>query len=85
MYRATSRRHFVSLIIGLAAAAGLPSIAQASALDQFKAFVAGTKSAKGEFTQRQVKTMDGATLQFRCGHVLLPASGQVHLAVPEAL
>lgn len=29
--------------------------AQASALDQFKAFVANTKSARGEFTQQQVR------------------------------
>jgi len=40
--------------------AGLPVLAHASALDQFKSFVAGTKSAKGEFSQRQVKAMDGA-------------------------
>ncbi|RJG07874.1 outer membrane lipoprotein chaperone LolA [Noviherbaspirillum cavernae] len=37
----------------------LPVLAQASALDQFKSFVATTKTAKGEFTQRQVK-MDEA-------------------------
>lgn len=36
----------------LLAAAGL---AQASALDQFKSFVANTKSARGEFTQQQVR------------------------------
>ncbi len=29
--------------------------AQAAALDQFKTFVASTKAAKGEFTQRQIK------------------------------
>jgi outer membrane lipoprotein carrier protein len=34
----------------------VPVLAQASALDQFKSFVATTKSAKGEFTQRLVKT-----------------------------
>jgi outer membrane lipoprotein carrier protein len=32
-----------------------PWLAHASALDQFKSFVASTKSAKGEFTQRLVK------------------------------
>ena len=37
----------------------LPALACATALDQFKTFVASTKSAKGEFTQRQVKTMEG--------------------------
>ena len=36
-----------------------PAIAGASALDQFKSFVGSTKSAKGEFTQRQLKMMDG--------------------------
>ena len=30
--------------------------AHATALDQFKSFVAGTKSARGEFTQTQVRT-----------------------------
>ncbi len=37
----------------------MPAYACASALDQFKSFVSATKSAKGEFTQRQVKMMDG--------------------------
>lgn len=40
-------------------ALSLPVAVHASALDQFKSFVATTKAAKGEFTQRQVKT-DGA-------------------------
>lgn len=43
----------------LALAAGLLAIstlASASALEQFKSFIATTKAAKGEFTQRQVKT-----------------------------
>jgi len=44
---------FVSLLIFL------PLIAQASALEQFKAFVAGTKSARGEFNQRMVKEEGG--------------------------
>jgi outer membrane lipoprotein carrier protein len=34
--------------------------ASAAALDQFKTFVAGTKSAKGEFTQTQVRKSAGA-------------------------
>lgn len=38
----------------------LPGIASASALEQFKSFVSSTQSAKGEFTQRLVKT-DGGT------------------------
>lgn len=36
-----------------------PLLASASALEQFKAFVAGTKSARGEFVQRQVKEEGG--------------------------
>lgn len=35
--------------------------AQAAALEQFKTFAAGTKAAKGEFTQKQVKVVDGAS------------------------
>lgn len=38
----------------------LPVFAQAAALEQFKSFVGTTKSAKGEFTQRQVKMADGS-------------------------
>lgn len=60
MNRALLRHHFISLLTGFAFMAGLPVLAHASALDQFKSFVAGTKSAKGEFSQRQVKAMDGA-------------------------
>lgn len=44
----------------VACAMALPGIAGASALEQFRSFVSSTKSAKGEFTQRQVKTADGA-------------------------
>lgn len=40
----------------LALAIALAPLAQASALDQFRAFVASTKAASGEFTQRQVRT-----------------------------
>lgn len=39
----------------------LPAFASASALDQFKNFVATTKAAKGEFTQRLVKMENGNT------------------------
>lgn len=46
------------LIAGLLA---IPAVASASALEQFKTFVSSTKSAKGEFTQRQVKTADGTS------------------------
>ena len=37
----------------------LAGAAGATALDQFKTFVASTKAAKGEFTQRQVKNTNG--------------------------
>ena len=46
-------KFFFSLLICL------PLLAQASALEQFKAFVAGSKSARGEFTQRMVKEEGG--------------------------
>ncbi len=37
----------------------LPLLAGAAALEQFKAFVANTKSARGEFVQRMVKEENG--------------------------
>lgn len=37
----------------------LAHVAHASGMDQFKTFVANTKSAKGEFSQQMVKTVDG--------------------------
>lgn len=43
----------------LSAALTLPALAQATALEQFQSFVATTKTARGDFTQRQVKS-DGA-------------------------
>ncbi|MES2160791.1 MAG: outer membrane lipoprotein chaperone LolA [Pseudomonadota bacterium] len=48
-------KHIVVLGAGLLAVA----LAQASALEQFKSFVASTKAAKGEFTQKQVKNTNG--------------------------
>jgi outer membrane lipoprotein carrier protein len=44
-----------ALSAGLLLAGGV----HASALEQFKSFVASTKAAKGEFTQRQVKNTNG--------------------------
>jgi len=55
-----SQRQFVAL--ALACAAALPLLANASALDQFKSFVATTKSAKGEFSQRVLKRDDGQSV-----------------------
>lgn len=43
------------LCAGAAAIAMLPGLASAAALEQFKTFVATTKSAQGEFSQRLVK------------------------------
>lgn len=61
-----ARSHFISYFCRAASllaavALVLPAFASASALDQFKSFVSTTKAAKGEFTQRQVKKMDGTS------------------------
>ena len=50
--------HFIKTTITLFVL--LPTLVCASALEQFKTFVASTKSASGEFTQRQVKMIDGS-------------------------
>ncbi|GJI98380.1 outer-membrane lipoprotein carrier protein [Duganella caerulea] len=50
-------KNIAVLTAGLLAA----TLAQASALEQFKTFVASTKAAKGEFTQKQVKNTNGET------------------------
>jgi outer membrane lipoprotein carrier protein len=54
----------------------LPAFSCAAALDQFKTFVAGTHSARGEFTQRQVKMIDGSAKISR------PSSGSFVFARP---
>ena len=48
-------RHAARLLAACAFA--LPALAHASALDQFKSFVSSTKAARGEFVQRQVKSV----------------------------
>jgi outer membrane lipoprotein carrier protein len=50
-FQAVSQKLLVALVAG---ALALPGISHASAIEQFKAFVAGTKSAKGEFSQHLV-------------------------------
>ena len=50
--------------------------ASASALEQFKTFVASTRAAKGEFTQRQIRKMDGSS------KVSAPATGSFVFARP---
>ncbi|HAT31648.1 MAG TPA: outer membrane lipoprotein carrier protein LolA [Janthinobacterium sp.] len=63
----------------LALACGLmfASAAGASALDQFKTFVAGTRAAKGEFTQHQVKKTEGGGAKTSA-----PSSGTFEFARP---
>ncbi|MDQ9170279.1 outer membrane lipoprotein chaperone LolA [Oxalobacteraceae bacterium R-40] len=53
MSRAASSRVAASLFF--AGVLAVPGIVNAAALEQFKSFVASTKSAKGEFVQRQIK------------------------------
>jgi outer membrane lipoprotein carrier protein len=54
----------------------LSGTASASALEQFKTFVAGTKAARGEFTQTQVRSKPGA------GKATPPATGTFVFARP---
>lgn len=54
----------------------LPLVTQATALDQFKTFVANTKSARGEFTQRMVKEENGKL------HTSASSSGSFQFARP---
>lgn len=66
------KRHHVSRLcpilrrfskIAAVALAAAPAIAGAAAMEQFKSFVGTTRAAKGEFTQRQVKSVDGVPKQ----------------------
>jgi outer membrane lipoprotein carrier protein len=64
--------------LGIVVAAGalaLSGSAYASALAQFKTFVSSTKSARGEFSQRQVKKSEGSK-------VTPPATGTFVFARP---
>lgn len=54
-----TRHKYLIKLLAVSALAFAPIFAEAAALEQFKSFVASTKAAKGEFTQRQVKMMDG--------------------------
>ncbi|MES2263248.1 MAG: outer membrane lipoprotein chaperone LolA [Pseudomonadota bacterium] len=67
-----SKKIIAAAAAGLLFAAG----AQAGALEQFKTFVGSTKSAKGEFTQRQVKNVGGGS------KTSAPASGTFEFARP---
>jgi outer membrane lipoprotein carrier protein len=59
-----------------AGALALSGSAYASALEQFKSFVAGTKAARGEFTQTQVRSKAAA------GKATPPSSGSFVFARP---
>lgn len=66
----------IAAAVTITAALALPAVAEAAALEQFKAFVANTKSARGEFSQRMVKE-DGGKLR-----ASNPASGTFLFARP---
>lgn len=57
-FRRSARNGLTGLLTACTLA--LPLAASAAALDQFKSFVSGTKSARGDFTQRQIKSSDGS-------------------------
>jgi outer membrane lipoprotein carrier protein len=65
----------VWLLAGLLATTGMAGSVHAAALDQFKSFIATTKAARGEFTQRQVK-------QSASGKTVPPSSGSFVFARP---
>jgi outer membrane lipoprotein carrier protein len=50
----TTHKNWLASVLAMGAFA-LATTAHASALDQFKSFVSGTKAARGEFTQQQVR------------------------------
>jgi len=59
-----------------AAMLALSSTASASALEQFKTFVSGTKSAKGEFSQQQVRTSPGKVAPVSTGTFVFARPGK---------
>jgi len=67
--------HVAALIAS--AAIALAANAQAAALDQFKSFVAGTKSARGEFTQQQLgKSKSGKAAPVSSGSFVFARPGK---------
>ncbi|MET3131482.1 outer membrane lipoprotein carrier protein [Oxalobacteraceae bacterium GrIS 1.11] len=64
------------IVLALACGVLFAGGAAASALEQFKTFVAGTKAARGEFTQHQVKQAEGGKKSSA------PASGTFEFARP---
>ncbi|WP_395407071.1 outer membrane lipoprotein chaperone LolA [Pseudoduganella sp. UC29_106] len=66
----------LKIVAALAAGLCIAGSAGAAALDQFKTFVASTKSARGDFTQKLIKNVDGKE------KVSQPASGTFLFARP---
>jgi len=66
----------LKIVAALAAGLFIAGSAGAAALDQFKTFVASTKSARGDFTQKLIKNVDGKE------KVSQPASGTFLFARP---
>jgi outer membrane lipoprotein carrier protein len=66
----------LKIVAALAAGLFIAGSAGAAAMDQFKTFVASTKSARGDFTQKLVKNVDGKE------KVSQPASGTFLFARP---
>lgn len=54
----------------------LAGAAQASALEQFKSFVAGTKSARGDFSQQQVRSTPGKVAPVSTGTFVFARPGK---------
>jgi outer membrane lipoprotein carrier protein len=72
----TMKLKFTLAALMAAGSLALSGAASASALEQFKSFVAGTKAARGEFTQTQVRSK-AAT-----GKAQAPSSGTFVFARP---
>ena len=66
----------LKIVAALAAGLCIAGSSGAAALDQFKTFVASTKSARGDFTQKLIKNVDGKE------KVSQPASGTFLFARP---
>jgi len=67
------------MLVGLfsgAALIAMAGLAQASALEQFKTFVSGTKSARGEFTQQQVRATPGKVAPVSTGTFVFARPGK---------
>lgn len=65
----------LSLLAG-AALIACAGAAQASALEQFKTFVSGTRSARGEFTQQQVRSTPGKVAPVSTGTFVFARPGK---------